>query len=128
MKVWMTRNTGFFGFASPLQLYQEKQKRFLLNEGESKELSFEPDEEIQVKFFLLKSKPYLLSEKDANQELEIRLNPQVKYRYLSLFVLFLFIPLLQLSLVLVFLILVVYVLFLINAVSKVYVIKERSDG
>jgi hypothetical protein len=120
MKIRFTRQTGFYGMGSPIQLLINGEPAFWLNNDQSKELELEESFTVQAKFYLLKSPVYHI-EKPKKAYL-ITMNPKVVRIYLLLFLLFL--PLFTRNIVISLLLLILFIFFLIRGLKQAYLIKE----
>lgn len=127
MQIRCTRNTGFYGMGSPIEIKKDNKKWFYLSQNETKQV--ETDEAsciLQVNFFLLKSPPISVSDKGQQIDLEITMNPMLIWIYVILFIGMFLIPILRLSIIGILFLLVIYAVFLISMLSKAYLIKEKT--
>lgn len=123
MKIRFTRQTGFYGMGSPIQLLVNGEPAVWLNNDQSKELELEDSFTVQVKFYLLKSPIYHI-EKPKTAYL-IMMNPKVIRIYLFFFLLFL--PLFTRNIVVGLLLLILFIFFLIRGLKEAYLIKEDPN-
>ena len=126
MKIRCTRNTGFYGMGSPIEIRKNNEKWFYLGQNETKEVKLEESEcTIQARFFFLKSMPITVSNQNQTIDLEITMNPTLILIYVILFVGMFLIPVLQLNIAGVLLLLVLYFVFVFSMLNKAYIIKEK---
>jgi hypothetical protein len=126
MLIECSRNTGFYGMGSPLELRKNKHKWLYLTHNQTKTVEVEESEcTLQVKFFLLKSQPYVVKDSGKLVQLEIQMNPQLVLIYLLLFGAFLIVPLFKLSIIGSFFLLLVFLFFIVTFMNKAYIIKEK---
>lgn len=126
MQIRCTRNTGFYGMGSPIEIKKDNKKWFYLSQNETKQIeTAETNCTLQANFFLLKSPAISISDKGQQIELEITMNPMLIWIYVILFSGMLLIPILHLSIAGIFFLLVIYAIFLISMLNKAYLIKEK---
>lgn len=126
MNIRCTRNTGFYGMGSPIEVRKNDEKWFYLSQNETKQVEInEASCTIQVKFFFLKSAPFVVSDQGHTLDLEITMNPTLALVYVILFVGMFLIPVLRLNIVGIVLLLVIYVIFVFSMLNKAYMIKEK---
>ncbi|WP_207694943.1 hypothetical protein DOK67_0002758 [Enterococcus sp. DIV0212c] len=126
MNIRCTRNTGFYGMGSPIEIKKNDKKWIYLSQNESKQI--EIDEEkctIQASFFFLKSAPYTVIDTGQVIELEITMNPSLILVYVILFIGMLLIPILHLNILGIMALLIIYFGFVFSMLNKAYVVKEK---
>ncbi|MEI5992637.1 hypothetical protein [Candidatus Enterococcus mansonii] len=127
MKIRCTRNTGFYGMGSPIEIRKNNEKWFYLSQNQTKQVEVEESEcMIQAKFFLLKSVPFKVIDQEKIIDLELTMNPILILSYVILFVSMFLISVLQLKGIGVLLVLVTYVIFLYLMLNRAYIIKEKK--
>ncbi|GGC80589.1 hypothetical protein [Enterococcus wangshanyuanii] len=127
MDIRCTRNTGFYGMGSPIELKKNGEKWVYLTHNQTKELEITEDQcTVQVSFFLLKSQPLILIDKGQPISIEITMNPILISNYVILFIGMLLIPIFHLNIVGILLLLVAYAIFLFSMLKKAYIIKEME--
>ncbi|MCA5012911.1 MULTISPECIES: hypothetical protein [unclassified Enterococcus] len=125
MDVRCTRNTGFYGMGSPIELKKNGEKWIYLNHNQTKELEVTEDQcTVQVSFFLLKSQPLILIDKGQPISIEITMNPILVSNYVILFIGMLLVPVFHLNIFGILFLLVAYIVFLFSMFKKAYIIKE----
>ncbi|MFD2305523.1 hypothetical protein [Enterococcus termitis] len=125
MNIRCTRNTGFYGMGSPIEIKKNNQKWFSINHNQTK--SVEIDEKqcvVQANFFLLKSQPLSLVDEGRTIELEVTMNPILLSNYVILFIGMILVPILRLNIIGIIFLLVIYFIFLFSMLNKAYIIKE----
>ncbi|MBO0472660.1 hypothetical protein JZO86_02910 [Enterococcus ureasiticus] len=126
MNIRCTRNTGFYGMGSPIEVMKNNKKWFYLSQNETKQVKIEETEcTIQAKFFFLKSAPFLVVDQGQTVDLEITMNPTLLLIYVILFIGMFLIPVLHLNIIGILLLLVIYFIFVFSMLNKAYVIKEK---
>ncbi|MTD38992.1 hypothetical protein GIX45_10145 [Erwinia sp. CPCC 100877] len=126
MLIECSRNTGFYGMGSPLELRKNNDHWVYLTHNQTKTMEIKESESVlQVRFFLLKSRPYLVKDTGRLVRLEIQMNPQVVFIYLLLFAAFLVVPLFRVSIIGAFFLLLCFLVFLVTFMNKAYIIKEK---
>ncbi|EPH95472.1 hypothetical protein D920_02415 [Enterococcus faecalis 13-SD-W-01] len=123
MKIRFTRQTGFYGMGSPIQLLINGKPAFWLNNDQSKEVEVEEHFTVQAKFYLLKSPVYHI-EKPKTAYL-ITMNPKVLRIYLLFFLMFL--PIFIRNIVISLLLLILFFFFLFRGLKQAYLIKEDPN-
>lgn len=127
MKIRCTRNTGFYGMGSPIEIKKDDEKWFYLSQNQTKQVEVEAAEcTIQAKFFFLKSVPFKVIDQGHIIDLEITMNPTLIFVYVILFVGMFLIPVLYLNVIGILLLLIIYFIFVFSMLSKAYVIKEKN--
>lgn len=76
MKILITRNTGFYGMGSPLQVLVNGEKKAVINHQQSISLEVPENAVLQVRFFLLKSPLFTIKHSRENMRLTIQMNPR----------------------------------------------------
>ncbi|MEI5992227.1 hypothetical protein [Enterococcus crotali] len=126
MNIRCTRNTGFYGMGSPIEVLKNDKKWFYLSQNETKQIETNESEcTLQAKFFFLKSAPLVVNDHGHTIDLEITMNPTLILVYVILFVGMFLIPVLHLNIVGIGLLLVIYLIFVFSMLNKAYVIKEK---
>jgi hypothetical protein len=126
MLIECSRNTGFYGMGSPLELRKNQHKWLYLTHNQTKTVEVEESEcTLQVRFFLLKSQPFIVKNPDRLVQLEIQMNPQLLLIYPLFFCAFLIVPLFKLSIIGFFFLLIVFLFFIVTFMNKAYIIKEK---
>ncbi|EOH98668.1 hypothetical protein UAW_01264 [Enterococcus haemoperoxidus ATCC BAA-382] len=126
MNIRCTRNTGFYGMGSPIEIRKNDKKWFYLSHNEIKQVEIDETEcTIQAKFFFLKSAPFAVSDQGRIVDLEITMNPTLILIYVILFIGMFLIPLLHLNIIGILLLFVLYFIFVFSMLNKAYVIKEK---
>lgn len=129
MKLFLTRQTGFYAIASPIDLWINGEKRMSIQNQQTKEIEL-PDESVtvQVRFsFLLRSPVYSIPPSPM-KSYTVVMNPQLIQIYLALFVSMIIFPLVLKSLWLTLIILILFGFFLKTMASKAYLLKENIHG
>ncbi|MGM0217269.1 hypothetical protein [Enterococcus sp. AZ126] len=126
MNIRCTRNTGFYGMGSPIEVRKNGEKWIYLTQNQTKNMEIEDSVcTIQAKFFFLKSVPFFVRDQGQLIDLEIMMNPTLILVYVILFVGMLMIPVLHLNIVGISLLLVIYFIFVFSMLNKAYIIKEK---
>lgn len=127
MMIRCTRNTGFYGMGSPIEIKKEQKKWFYLSQNQTKQVELDEMKcTIQAQFYFLKSAPYVVVDKGQLIELEITMNPTLLLVYVILFVGMFLIPVLHLSLWGIMLLVIIYFSFVFSMLNKAYIIKEKT--
>ena len=126
MNIRCTRNTGFYGMGSPIEVRKNGKKWIYLTQNQTKDMEIDDSVcTIQAKFFFLKSVPFSVRDQGQLIDLEIKMNPTLILVYVILFVGMLMIPVLHLNIVGISLLLVIYFIFVFSMLNKAYIIKEK---
>lgn len=126
MNIRCTRNTGFYGMGSPIEVRKNGEKWIYLTQNQTKDMEIDDSVcTIQAKFFFLKSVPFSVRDQGQLIDLEIKMNPTLILVYVILFVGMLMIPVLHLNIVGISLLLVIYFIFVFSMLNKAYIIKEK---
>ncbi|MBO0422984.1 hypothetical protein [Enterococcus plantarum] len=126
MNIRCTRNTGFYGMGSPIEIRRNDIKWFYLSHNETKQVETNEMEcTIQAAFFFMKSTPITVRDLGQTVELEVTMNPTLISIYVILFTGMLLVPVLHLNIFGIILLLVVYFIFVLSILNKAYVIKEK---
>ncbi|MFV0559549.1 MAG: hypothetical protein ACK5NA_02410 [Enterococcus sp.] len=129
MKLRMTRDTGFYGMGSPLQIVIDGKVAAHINHQEVKEIQLEDQPAtIQVKFYFLKSPVYQLDPSVPIKSYTIVMNLQLVRIYILLFLAMILLPFLFRSLLFVLIFLVGYIILFSRMMGKAYVLKEDHYG
>lgn len=130
MRIQFTRNTGFFGMGSPLMVTKNKQKWFTISHNGTKAVTFdEPEITVQIKFGILRSKPFVIQNKGKGSAFfMITMNPVLVTVYLALFGVMLLIPLMRLNVLGILVLLLMYFVFMISLLGNAYLVKEIAYG
>lgn len=129
MEVEITRKTGFYGMASSLLVKKNQKKWFSINQSETKTVTIsEPEATIQVSFFALKSKPFIIRNNRNRLQLEITMNPILVSIYLILFLAIALAAFFSVSLLGILLLLLMYVVYFCVMLKNAYLIKEVDHG
>ncbi|KAF1296104.1 hypothetical protein BAU15_12305 [Enterococcus sp. JM4C] len=129
MKLFITRQTGFYGMGSPIEVVINGQKRVALFHQQTLELDL-PDKPmtLQIKFsFLLRSPVYTI-QPSPMKSYTVVMNPKLIQIYLLLFASLLLLPLLLKNMWLILILLIFYIIFLKNMTGKAYLLKENTHG
>ncbi|MGM0124242.1 hypothetical protein IGI37_001616 [Enterococcus sp. AZ194] len=129
MKLFVTRQTGFYGMGSPIDLLVNGEKKTVLQHQQTKELDL-PNKPLtlQIKFSFLLRSPIYTIQPSPIKSYTVVMNPKLIQIYLILFVSMLCIPLFLRSLWLMLILLVLFVFFLKNMASKAYLLKENTHA
>lgn len=129
MNVHVTRRTGFYGMATPIEVLKNGERWFMIANNSQKTLNITENQvEVQVRFYFMKSEVLYLKNDASDKELEITMNPVLLSNYLVFFLLMLLIPLVGVSIAGILIVLLLYFTFLFFMLKKAYVIKEIDDG
>lgn len=129
MNVHVTRRTGFYGMATPIEVLKNGERWFMIANNSVKTLDVSESQiEVQVRFYFMKSEVFYLKNDARDKELEITMNPILLSNYLVFFILMLLVPLAGMSIAAILLFLLLYFMFLFFILKKAYVIKEIDDG
>ncbi|WP_086347442.1 hypothetical protein [Candidatus Enterococcus clewellii] len=129
MNVHVTRRTGFYGMATPIEVLKNGERWFMIANNSQKTLNVTENQvEVQVRFYFMKSEVLYLKNDASDKELEITMNPVLVSNYLVFFLLMLLIPLVGVSIAGILFVLLLYFIFLFLMLKKAYVIKEIDDG
>lgn len=129
MDVHVTRRTGFYGMATPIEVLKNGKRWFLIANDSQKSLEVSESEiEVQVRFYFMKSDVLYLKNDGLDKELEITMSPILLSNYFVFFMLMLLIPFVGISLLGVLLFLLLYFIFLFFMLKKAYIIKEIDNG
>ncbi|MBM7688741.1 hypothetical protein BCR24_08595 [Enterococcus ureilyticus] len=127
MMIRCTRNTGFYGMGSPIEIKKEQKKWFYLSQNQTKQVELDEMKcTIQAQFSFLKSAPFTVEDSGQLIELEITMNPTLIVVYVILFVGMFMIPVLHLSLWGILLLMILYFIFVFFMLNKAYIIKEKT--
>ncbi|EOL46189.1 hypothetical protein RV11_GL000473 [Enterococcus phoeniculicola] len=131
MKLFLTRQTGFYAIASPIDVWINGEKRMSIQNQQTKEIELPDDSDsvtVQVRFsFLLRSPVYSIPPSPM-KSYTVVMNPQLIQIYLALFASMIIFPLVLKSLWLTLIILILFGFFLKNMASKAYLLKENIHG
>lgn len=126
MNIRCTRNTGFYGMGSPIEIKKDQKKWFYLNQNQTKQVELTEEKcTIQAQFFFLKSAPFTVDNQDQMIELEVTMNPTLILVYVILFIGMFLIPVLHLSIFGIVLLLILYFIFVFSMLNRAYIIKEK---
>ena len=129
MELQVTRNTGFYGMGSAIELTKNGQKWLVINNNQTKKLEVsEAEVTLQASFFFMKSNQLLVKNTGNPVKIEITMNPMLLSGYLFFFLILLLLPIIRFSVMGILLLLVVYFVFLFSMLRKAYVIKETLNG
>ncbi|MBL1224397.1 hypothetical protein [Enterococcus sp. BWR-S5] len=129
MDVHVTRKTGFYGMATPIEVLKNGERWFMIANNSEKTMEVSEEQiEVQVRFYLMKSEILYLKNDASEKELEITMSPILLSNYLVFFVLMLMIPLVGMSIAAILVFLLLYFIFMFFMLKKAYIIKEINDG
>lgn len=129
MELQVTRNTGFYGMGSAIELTKNGQKWLVINNNQTRKIKVNEAEIIlQAKFFFLKSNQLIVKNTGKPIQLEITMNPTLLSVYVLFFILMLLIPIIRFSITGSLVLLTTYFIFLFSMLSKAYTIKEKLNG
>lgn len=121
MDIYLQRATGFYAMASPLSVYLDGQKTTTINHNQRINLVASKGASLQVGFYWLKSRPFVVEE---SQDLVIKMNLKVVQLYVLFVMLFFVLALASNQFILILILLITYLLILPFLMKKVYVIEE----
>ncbi|MBP2100037.1 hypothetical protein [Enterococcus rivorum] len=129
MEIQVTRNTGFYGMGSAIELTKNGQKWIAINNNQTKKIEVSEAEVIlQASFFFMKSNKLLIKNTGNPVKIEITMNPMLISVYLFFFLVMLLLPIIHFSILGILLLFVFYFLFLFSMLGKAYVVKETLNG
>ena len=121
MDIYLQRATGFYAMASPLSVYLDGQKTTTINHNQRIKLVASKGASLQVGFYWLKSRPFVVEE---SQDLVIKMNLKVVQLYVLFVMLFFVLALASNQFIIILILLTTYLLILPFLMKKVYVIEE----
>lgn len=128
MEIFMKRETGFYGMASPMKIQVDDQKSIYLAHQQTRQLAIMgPDVKLQAGMFLLKSRTYHFQQVTPGTVFVVKMDPQRQKIYLALAILPILLSIFLQHFLITLIAIVIYFVFLAWMMQGIYTIEKEED-